>query len=65
MSERVWHTALECGKYFSKPAKTFYSLAARGLLPPGSVIRLGSQLRFDISAIEKGAEVSGQKKVKK
>lgn len=62
MSARRWYTAAECGAYFAKPAKTFLSLSARNLLPPGSVIRLGSHLRFDIAAIEQGAAVSGQKK---
>ena len=38
------------------------SLAARKLLPEGSVIRLGRELRFDIAAIENGAAIKGGKK---
>ena len=60
--ERRWFTAAEASAYFSKPAKSFYSLAARKLLPPGSVIKLGRELRFDIAAIEAGAVVSGRGK---
>jgi hypothetical protein len=32
--------------------KTFYSLAARGLLPKGAVLRLGRAVRIDVNAVE-------------
>jgi len=60
--ERRWYSAAEVGAYFSKPAKSFYSLAARNLLPEGSVIKLGRQVRFCIELIEAGAALSGHGK---
>lgn len=59
---RRWFTAAELSAYFSKPKKSFYSLAARNLLPVGSVIKLGRELRFDIAAIEAGAALSDRGK---
>jgi hypothetical protein len=53
---RRWFTAAETPAYFGLPAKTLYSLVARGRLPEGAVLRLGRQLRFDIMAIEQGAK---------
>ena len=51
--ERRWFSAAETIKYFGlKSAKTLYSQAARKQLPPGSVLRIGKQLRFDLRAIE-------------
>lgn len=55
--QRRWFTAAETAAYFRLPKKTLYSLAARGQLPEGSVIRLGRQLRFDIAAIERSAKI--------
>jgi len=62
MAGRKWFSAREAGEYFAKPAKTMLSLAARKLLPEGSVIRLGRELRFDIAAIENGSAIKGGKK---
>jgi len=62
MPERRWFSAAEASVYFSKPKKSFYSLAARNLLPAGSVIKLGRELRFDIAAIEAGAALSTHSK---
>jgi excisionase family DNA binding protein len=55
--ERRWLSVHEAGLYFGLNAKTIYSLAARKRLPAGSVLRLGRQLRIDVSAIEAGAEL--------
>jgi predicted DNA-binding transcriptional regulator AlpA len=54
--QRRWFTAAETAAYFGLSAKTLYSLAARGRLPKGAVLRLGWQLRFDIAAIEQVAQ---------
>ena len=50
--KKKWMTVAEAGDYFSIPKKTLYSLAARGLLPANSVLRLGRQIRIDVSVIE-------------
>jgi len=52
MTERRWVSVSEASAYFGINRKTLYSLAARGLLPPGSFIRLGRQLRINIEKIE-------------
>ena len=52
MTERRWVSVGEASAYFGINRKTLYSLAARGLLPPGSFIRLGRQLRINIEKIE-------------
>jgi hypothetical protein len=49
-------TVAETAAYFSLPANTLYSLAARGRLLKGAILKLGRQLRFDIMAIEKAAK---------
>ena len=54
--KRRWFTAAETAAYFGLSVTTLYSLAARGRLPGGAVLRLGRQLRFDIAAIEQGAK---------
>jgi len=54
MTECRWLTIREAAVYFSISAKTLYSLAARGRLPEGSVLRLGRQIRFDVERIEAG-----------
>jgi hypothetical protein len=51
--KRRWVSISEAATYFDIPAKTLYSLAARGLLPKGAILRLGRQLRVDIEAVEK------------
>jgi hypothetical protein len=51
---RHWVTAKEAGEYFGLPQKTFYSLAARRLLPQGSFIYFGRSMRFDIDLLESG-----------
>jgi len=58
-SQRRWFTAAETADYFGLSAKTLYSLVARGRLPEGAVLRLGRQLRFDITAIEQGSKLLG------
>ncbi len=57
--QRRWFTAAETAAYFGLSAKTLYSLAARGRPPGGAVLRLGRQLRFDITAIEQGSKLLG------
>lgn len=53
-----WLTIREAAEYFNfKSTKTLYSLAARGRLPQGSVLRLGRQIRINVAAIE--AEAGG------
>jgi len=52
MTERRWVSIGEASTYFGIKKKTLYSLAARGLLPPGSFIRLGRQLRINVEKIE-------------
>jgi len=50
---RRWVSVREAAEYFSIRKKTLYSLAARGLLPKGSVLKLGRQIRLDLEKIEK------------
>lgn len=54
MSEgRVWRSVTEAAEYFHlRSGKTLYSLAARGRLPEGAVLRIGRQIRIDVAAIE-------------
>jgi hypothetical protein len=59
--EKKWFTAREVGEIFSIPAKTMLSLAARGRLPKGSVLRLGRQVRFDVKMIETEAGGPGKR----
>ena len=49
---RRWVSVKDASEYLSLNPKTLYSLAARGLLPPGAVLKLGRTVRIDISAIE-------------
>ena len=58
---RRWSTVKEAAAHFQMPRRTLYSLVARGRLPAGSVLRLGRQLRFDITAIEAGANVDDRR----
>jgi len=58
---RRWFTIAEAADYFKVGRKTFYSLAARGRLPKGSVLRLGRQLRIDVQAVENAAREPGGK----
>jgi len=61
MSEHRWLTIPEAAEYFGlKSAKTLYSLAARGRLPAGSVLRLGRQIRIDVKSIEDAALKTGR-----
>jgi len=57
MSDRRWYTIAEAAAHFGLARKTVYSLAARGRLPKGAVLRIGRQLRVDIAAIENGAAI--------
>jgi hypothetical protein len=51
--QKKWYSAEETSQYFGlNSRKTLYSLAARKLLPEGSVIKLGRQLRFSIEKIQ-------------
>lgn len=59
--EKKWFNAREVGEIFGIPAKTILSLAARGRLPKGSVLRLGRQVRFDVKMIEAEAGGPGKK----
>ena len=49
---RRWFTVREAAEYFSMKEKTLYSLAGRGKLPDGSVLKIGRSIRFDVAAIE-------------
>ena len=55
MTERRWVSVGEASAYFGINRKTLYSLAARGLLPPGAVLKLGRAIRINLSAIEEAA----------
>lgn len=57
MSGRRWLSVSEACKYFGlKSSKTLYSLAARGRLPKGAVLRLGRQIRINVTVIEEEVE---------
>jgi len=58
MAERriTWLTIAAASSHFAISKKTLYSLAARGRLPKGSVLRLGRQIRINAAAIEANAE---------
>jgi excisionase family DNA binding protein len=47
-----WISVAEAAEYFDIPAKTLYSLAARGLLGEGAILRLGRTIRIDVEIIE-------------
>jgi hypothetical protein len=49
---RRWISICEASAYFNIPIKTMYSLAARGLLGDGAVLRLGRTIRIDVEIIE-------------
>jgi len=49
---RRWVSVKDASEYLSLNPKTLYSLAARGLLPPGAVLKLGRSIRINLSAIE-------------
>lgn len=61
---RRWLTVVEAAEHFSLSRKTLYSLAARGRLPAGAVLRLGRQLRIDVATIEAEAEIQTKKKLR-
>ena len=50
-----WVSIAEAARYFGLKKKTEYSLASRGQLPGGRVLRFGHQIRVDISSIEAAA----------
>lgn len=55
---RSWRSIAETCEYFGlKSPKTLYSLAARGRLPEGAVLRLGRQIRVNVEMIEASAVV--------
>jgi len=53
MSDSPWRSIPSAAEYFRTKPKTLYSLAARGLLPEGSVLRLGRSIRLNIEVIER------------
>lgn len=54
MEPRRWLRVDDAAERLSLPKKTLYSLAARGRLPEGSIMKIGRAIRFDIVAIETG-----------
>ena len=54
MEPRRWLRVDEAANRLALPKKTLYSLAARGRLPEGSIMKIGRAIRFDILAIENG-----------
>ncbi len=63
MEPRRWYSIPVAAEYFGmKSPKTLYSLAARGRLPEGSVLKIGRQIRLNIAAIEAGTVLSGHGK---
>lgn len=53
MPDSPWRSIPSAAEYFRTKPKTLYSLAARGRLPEGSVLRLGRAIRLNIEIIEK------------
>jgi hypothetical protein len=53
---KKWFSVPEAASHFGINIKTFYSLAARGLLPEKSVLRLGRQLRINIQKVEEDGD---------
>jgi len=52
-SGRKWLSVAEAADhYFSISRKTLYSLISRDMLPEGSVLRLGRQIRINVKIIE-------------
>jgi len=47
-----WLSIPEFAQYFHLKIKTSYSLAARGKLPEGSILRFGRQIRINVDVIE-------------
>jgi len=50
---RRWFSISEAAGYFNIKPKTLYSLAARGRLPKGAILKLGRSIRLNIEIIEK------------
>ena len=57
---RRWSTITEAAEYFTISKKTLYSLIGRNRLPSGSVLRIGRQIRIDVSKVEQAAEGIGK-----
>jgi len=57
---RRWLSIRQAAEYFQLAPKTMYSLCGRGRLPEGSFLKIGRQLRIDVSKIE-AAALSGQR----
>jgi excisionase family DNA binding protein len=51
-SSRRWLNIQEASQYFGIPAKSLYSLVARGRLPAGAVLRIGRAIRISAQIIE-------------
>lgn len=58
MEPRRWLRVDEAADRLALSKKTLYSLAARGRLPDGSILKIGKAIRFDIIAIETGLTAS-------
>jgi hypothetical protein len=58
---RRWLSIRQAAEYFQLAPKTMYSLCGRNRLPEGSILRIGRQLRLDVSKIEAGAALHGKK----
>jgi hypothetical protein len=53
---KTWVSIAEASRHFGLARGTMYSLAARGLLPPGSILKLGRQIRVNVEKIEAQAD---------
>jgi len=59
---RKWLSVREASEHFGIPAKTFYSLLGRNLIPGAKVLRLGRTIRVDIQSVEESAiELKGNR----
>jgi len=57
---RRWYSIRETAEYFGlRSPKTLYLLVGKGKLPPGSVLKIGRQIRINVEAIENGAAIKG------
>jgi len=65
MTQSPWMRISEASAYFSIPQKSLYSLIARGLLPPGTVLRLGRQLRVNAAGVEAAQKIQQEKNRRK
>jgi excisionase family DNA binding protein len=52
---KKWYSVREAAAYFNIKPATMYSLAARGRLGEGAVLRLGRQVRINPEKVEAAA----------